>query len=386
MATHQSITRYLAVALVSPLLAGAAYAQGVATVHVQPSGPIATIAEAARLAKDGDTVEIQAGEYRGDVAVWPQKQLTIRAVGGRVRLIADGQAAEGKAIWVIRNGDFTIEGFDFEGARVAHKNGAGIRFEGGRLTVIDSRFIENENGILTSNDRVSELHIDRCMFSQNGHGDGYSHNLYAGKIGRLTVRASYFRQARAGHLIKSRARFSDIAYNRITDENGGMASYEIDLPNGGEARIVGNLIEQGPATRNAAIVSYGAEGYTWPENRLVFAYNTVVDRRASGGIFVKALPGNGRAVLANNLFVGRGVFAIEIPSDEKGNFFPQLRSFVNPEHYDFRPRKGADFVGRAVVKSSAAWPSVFATNQYAHERALRVRGGGKPSTPGAFDP
>ncbi len=386
MADHQPATRHLAAAFVSLVLAGTTPAQGASIIHVQPGGPIATIAEAAGLAKDGDTVEVQAGEYRGDVAVWSQRQLTIRAVGGRVRLIADGQAAEEKAIWVLRNGDFTIEGFDFEGARVTHKNGAGIRFEGGRLTVADSRFIGNENGILTGNDGVSELHIDRCMFSQNGHGDGYSHNLYVGRIGRLTVRASYFRQARIGHLIKSRARFSEIAYNRITDENGGMASYEIDLPNGGEARIVGNLIEQGSTTQNGTIVSYGAEGYTWSENRLVFAYNTVVNRRASGGIFVKALPGNASAVLTNNLFVGPGVFAIEIPSDEIGSFFPQLRSFVDPERYDFRPRKGADFVGRAVVKSPAAWPSIFATNQYAHERELRVRGGGKPPAPGAFDP
>ena len=69
---------------------------------------LSTVAQAAREARDGDIVEIEAGDYRGDVAVWMQRQLTIRAVGGNARLWADGKIAEGKAIWVIRNGRFDI--------------------------------------------------------------------------------------------------------------------------------------------------------------------------------------------------------------------------------------------------------------------------------------
>ncbi len=48
-------------------------------------------------------------------------------------LIADGKSAEGKAIWVIRNGDFHIENIEFRGARASDRNGAGIRFERGKL-------------------------------------------------------------------------------------------------------------------------------------------------------------------------------------------------------------------------------------------------------------
>lgn len=44
-----------------------------ATLRVGSQEKIIRIAEAARLAKDGDTVEILPGEYRGDVAVWQQK-------------------------------------------------------------------------------------------------------------------------------------------------------------------------------------------------------------------------------------------------------------------------------------------------------------------------
>ena len=54
---------------------------------------------AARAARDGDVIEIAAGDYRGDVAVWRADNLTIRGVGGRARLEANGEAAQGKAIW-----------------------------------------------------------------------------------------------------------------------------------------------------------------------------------------------------------------------------------------------------------------------------------------------
>src|SRR5574337_1778011 len=132
------------VALALMALAGLPAAQA-ATLHVGPGG-LATIAEAARLAGDGDVVEIAAGTYRRDVAVWLQRRLTLRGVGGQPELVADGEDAEGKAIWVIRNGDFTVENIAFRGARVPAGNGAGIRFEKGLLTVRNCRFEDNEMG------------------------------------------------------------------------------------------------------------------------------------------------------------------------------------------------------------------------------------------------
>ena len=73
-------------------------------------------------------------------------------------LSAKGQIAEGKAIWVIRDGDFAIENVAFEGARAPARNGAGIRFERGRLAVRRCRFTDNENGILTGEYRRQRAH------------------------------------------------------------------------------------------------------------------------------------------------------------------------------------------------------------------------------------
>ena len=152
--------------LLALLLASSLSVAHAATLRVGPGEAITRIAEAARLAKDGDTVEILSGEYRGDVAVWQQKQLVIRGIGPRPVLIADGKSAEGKAIWVIRNGDILIENIEFRGSRVPSGNGAGIRFEGGRLTVRNCAFIDNQMGILTSNDSTAELAIENSRFAE----------------------------------------------------------------------------------------------------------------------------------------------------------------------------------------------------------------------------
>src|SRR5690606_23031843 len=123
----------------------------------------------------------------GDVAVWRQRRLTLRATGGRAVLVADGRSAEGKAIWVIRNGHVEVEGFDFVGARVPDGNGAGIRFERGRLVLRNTRFIDNQMGVLTGNDRDSELFVERSEFQGPSDGDRWYHNLYVGTIARLEV-------------------------------------------------------------------------------------------------------------------------------------------------------------------------------------------------------
>ena len=58
--------------------------------------------------------------------------------------------------------------------------------------------------------------------------------------------------------MKTRALANYILYNRISDEDDGTASYEIDIPDGGTSVVLGNVIQQGPKTGNGTIVSYGA--------------------------------------------------------------------------------------------------------------------------------
>lgn len=304
-----------------------------ATLRVGPDEKITRIADAARQAKDGDTVEIFPGKYRGDVAVWLQKHLTIRGIGLRPVLIADGKIAEGKAIWVIRNGDFRIENVEFRGARASDNNGAGIRFEQGKLVVRDCSFVDNQNGILTSNQGDGELVIENSVFAEAPRDKPIlQHLLYIGRIASVTIIGSRFHGGYHGHLIKSRARRSDIRYNLIHDSPNGEASYEIDLPNGGIATLIGNIVGQSARTQNPVVISYGEEGKNWPESRLSVVHNTLINHRQLGAWFLRVpvdkfdTPPSVRAY--NNLTVGLGVFSVGANGDFRGNA-PALASMLN---------------------------------------------------------
>lgn len=267
------------------LAAGMVWAE---TLRVGPGEAIPTIAEASRRARDGDVVEIVAGTYVGDVAVWDQQRLTIRGVSGRPRLVAGGRVAEGKGIWVVRGGEIEVSNLAFEGARGPTRAGSGIRLEAGRLVVRNCLFVDNEMGILTADRPGISLDVEDSEFA---HGvllptPRISHLLYAGRIDRLDVTGSYFHDGRIGHLLKSRAAVSRVSYSRLSDEGGGQASYEMDFPEGGEVVLLGNIVWQGVATENRRLISFGAEGLRGDRHELVMVANTLVDDVPGGGQFV----------------------------------------------------------------------------------------------------
>src|SRR5664279_2727532 len=126
-------------------------------IRVGPHQEVTRVATAARIAKSGDVIEIDAGEYVDDYASWPQSNLAIRAVGGHARMIHHGPGAEGKAIWVFKGDNVTVENIEFSGAHGPAQNAAGIRHEGGKLTVRNCLFEENQMGLLTWNSEREEL-------------------------------------------------------------------------------------------------------------------------------------------------------------------------------------------------------------------------------------
>lgn len=315
-------------------------------IRVGAAREVRTLGAAAKIARDGDTIEVDAGDYKADTAVWTQNNLVIRGIGTRPRLQADGAAAEGKGIFVIKGDNVTIENLGFYGARVSERNGAGIRLDRGRLKVIRCTFEENENGILTSNNADIELHVAESTFLNNGAGDGHSHHLYAGTIARVDVRGSYFGPARTGHLLKSRAKVTSAFYNRLTGEDG-TSSYEMDLPNGGEFKAIGNLVQQGDQTENRALISFGAEGYRWPTNHAHIAFNTLVNDRSQGGVFVAVRSGAADAVISNNILVGRGDMDLKAPASVKNNVQGRVVDFADPSKFDYRLRVGSKLVGTA---------------------------------------
>lgn len=324
------------------------------------------------MAHDGDTVLIDAGTYVGDVAVWTQDDLTLRGVGGRAHLEADGNSAQGKATWVIAGNHTRVDDVEFSGATAPDGNGAGIRQEGTGLTVTRSWFHDDQDGILTGADPRSDIVIRRSRFFRNGTGDGYTHNLYVGTVRSLTVTGSYLWGANAGHELKSRAATNHILGNRITDRRS-TASYSIDLPNGGTALIAGNVVIQGPDSENSTLVAYGEEGLTNRSHQLWVVNNTFVNRRSTG-TFVAPAPGS-RANLRNNLFVGPGEVTSLRAGSARGDRRVGLRGFVHPASDDFRLRAGSPAINRGARvprRWRARWEYLPPTRQVRRPTVGRV--------------
>ncbi len=282
----------------------------VATMIVGPGEKITTITEAAKLAHDGEVIEIRSGDYHGQPAIWTQNNLLIRGAGQRPVMLADGKSADGKAIWVVSGGKVRIENIEFRGARVASRNGAGIRFEKGSLTIRACAFLDNEMGILTGNSADLSLEVIDSEFGDAPrHQANLHHLLYVGSIGKFILRGSRFHNGYLGHLVKSRARENFIVYNMLVDGAGGKASYELEFPNGGLAYVIGNAIGQSAGTDNPVIVSYGAEGRRWAENALYMAHNTLINDNYAGkflNVFTEKFGADVEVWLLNNLMVGNG--------------------------------------------------------------------------------
>jgi MYXO-CTERM domain-containing protein len=289
-----------------------------ATLTVGPGKTYAKPCDANKDAKDGDTVEIDAsGSYAGDFCQWNQDNLTLKGVNGRPKIDATGMAiSNGKGIWVLFGATTTVENIEFSGAAVDSANGAGIRHQGLNLTVRDCYFHDNQDGILGGPlkagqpaDGQGEVLIERCEFAKNGAGDGQSHNMYLNHYAKFTLQYSYTHSSNVGHLVKSRALESHILYNRISDDESTNVSYEINLPDGGRAYVIGNLIEQASdpnGEQNGGIIDFASES-AQPNSDLFVVNNTVVNNRVKGGTFVQIKDTvTTPAVLRNNIFAGNG--------------------------------------------------------------------------------
>jgi len=278
------------------------------TWNVGPTRTYKTPSAVSAMVKDSDVVVIDSAVYEGDVCAWRAHHLQIYA-NGPVVLKAAGKAFEQKAIWVVKGNDCWIQGIDFQDCTVPDNNGAGIRVEGTNIQVMDCAFRRNQDGILAGANVKSTIEVVRCVFEQSGAGDGLSHAIYIGRVARFLYYGNYTHGTLVGHEVKSRALFNYIAYNRITTEEG-TGSRNIDLPNGGESYVIGNIIQHGAKTENGNVIGYGLEGMSdTVKNTLVIASNTIVNER-SAATFVRTDAATKKLWLINNIIAGTGTLLI----------------------------------------------------------------------------
>ena len=361
-----------AAALTTVMLSGLASA---ATLSVGPGKTYATPCRAFAAAGNGDLIEIDAsGSYNGDVCGIYPNNLTIRGINGRPKIDANGANAMGKGTWVVIGSGTVIENVEMYGARVADQNGAAIRLDGRDLTLRGSYLHDNENGILTNNDGVSNIVIENSEFASNGYGTGYTHNLYIGHVNSLIFRNSYSHDAKVGHNLKSRANTNTILYSRFSS-SVNQPSYEIDLPNAGTAYVIGNVIQQRAGSNNPALLTYGVEGATNPGKDLYLVNNTFINDDSSRGTFVFVGDSVTTPVLMqNNMFVGTGTVTTQASAIDRTNYRTLSPMFVDRANYDLRPANGSPVINAgSVAAASASGLSLLATSQYKHAAGSETR-------------
>jgi hypothetical protein len=356
--------------VIDPVLAA-----GTKVITVGVGKMFSTISAAVQAAGNGATILVDAGTYKNDF-ITVNKKLTIIGVGGMVNLVATIPCPDHKAIMTVQQ-DLTLKNFSFTGATVSAQdggNGAGIRYEGGKLVLSNDAFYNNQNGLMGgagSAGTTHEIDISNCLFSGNGSGSGNTHNIYVGAIDVLNVTSSIFEKANVGHELKSRALANNITGNWFRDGPTGTASYDIDLPNGGVDVVKDNVIEKGPLAQNNSMVHYGGEGLPWADSSLLVEGNTFINDKNSnvnGVLNQSGIP----VTIENNTFVNVAAARIaQGPADILGNVDQNGKPIANASTTDPVPGSTTTFtdsaahsvtlgIGMAAVRGGAGLLTAYA--------------------------
>src|SRR5262249_53433590 len=212
------------------------------TLKVGPTQTYKMPSAAAAVAKNGDHIEIQPGQYF-DCAVWRADNLVIEGTGPGV-VITD-KTCDGMGLFVIRGNNTTVRNLTLTRSRVPDSNGAGIRLVKGSLIVDSVKFINNQNGIL-GGEPGATVTIRNSDFDKNGTCEtACAHGIYIGHVDLLRVENSRFSNTRQAHSIKSRAQRTEVMGSTITDGPEGTSSFLIEIPNGGAVIARDNTLEKG---------------------------------------------------------------------------------------------------------------------------------------------
>ena len=267
---------------------------------------------------DGDTVEIQYGDYN-DCGYITKNNVIIRGISNSAgqRPHIHSKVCGRKGLLVVSGTNTLIDNLELSNAQDfggADRNWAGIRFDTAdtsrNLKVTNCYFHDDDDGILGNNDSINGdniVDIENSVFENCGR-DGFAHGMYIGTgITFFALRNSkVISNALDGHLVKSRAMTGLLECNVIAGLNGAN-SYGIDFPQGGSYTVQKNFIEQGPKINNGGdfFIRFAEENQNNAPHKLLVLKNTFVnDYSAQGQINISTAADTSGWL--GNIFAGTG--------------------------------------------------------------------------------
>ncbi len=281
-------------------------------------------------AKAGDIVEIAPGTYRYRVSLERvgtiEAPIIIRAQDPNNRPVWNLQGDRigqfpgsysggdlGRGCWQIRPSGayYEISGIVFEECRSA--SAAGIRIvESGPVTIRDSRFYHNTNGI---NGSSSNLLIEFCEFDSNGktfEGGNPSHNTYIFG-GKLVMRYNYSHDAKDGQLFHLRVSEGLLENNWFENPGsyiGDLMECDNQCTNAQSLTLRGNVLIQGRSgANNSKLVEIFHSNGTPGDGKsmhMTAEYNTFIGNGLSGSAKVINLSNNTIDIttsISNNIII-----------------------------------------------------------------------------------
>jgi hypothetical protein len=303
------------------LLAAILFAAAVPAAAQQGSAPFTVGDEGYRTLDDAlmanrgrdFTVTIAPGTYR-ECATQQAGRVVFKAAEPGTAIF-DGVACGDKAALVLRGEASVVDGVVFRNMRVPDGNGAGIRIEMGDLTVVNSMFLDSQEGILGGPEGRRRVVVDRSTFSGLGQcheSEDCAHSIYLGSEGSVTVTNSRFERGRGGHYLKLRVPTVSVTDNSFDDSAGSRTNYAIDLPEGATGLIARNAFVQGTNKENwTGVIAVAAEQRKYRSAGLRIEGNEarLAPGQSRSPAFVANASGERLAIGANTL--GAGVRAYE---------------------------------------------------------------------------
>jgi hypothetical protein len=245
-------------ALLLLALAAPAVAQA-RVLEVGPGRQYDRPSAAAAVAEDGDTVSIAPGEYF-DCAIWRADHLTIVGEPGEPGAALTDAVCVGKGAFVIDGNGVTVRNLTFARIRVPDDNGAGIRGEGRDLTVQDSRFVNDQIGILGASPGGGFLRVVGCAFTEQGSSllGKINYAVRATGYDLVHIERSEFSAARGGGHVSSDAGRTELIGNRLLDEGKHMEG-PLVVVQAGSLLLDGNMFElaAGAPERPGVVLALG---------------------------------------------------------------------------------------------------------------------------------